>query len=277
MGKSTSRKLGAAVEAFGELPPDVLALGTPLSIHPPGRLSRAIPPALAKAIVPALVTIMLLIAAGCTAMYLAGVPLGQATPDVWMAITAPMLLFSVVTVVVRWLNARAARENPEQQSTLGVLVYPEAIVRAVPGGFDVIRWEEVRELHAPASKSVWAVVADDGRRIDLPGWVADHTDAVMHITQRAEAVLLPRFLARIEAGKKVMFGPFGLSRRFLYSKGDKLAWDDVTNLVVVDGRLRVSRGKVLPWCEYMLMAYPNGFLAHELVRRLAPPHLLVPE
>jgi hypothetical protein len=37
----------------------------------------------------------------------------------------------------------------------------------------------------------------------------------------------------------------------------------------------VNRGGLLSWCLVNLLAEPNGYLAFELVRRVAPERLLV--
>lgn len=275
MGKKQSRKLVAATEAFGELPPNVLALGKPLSVHPLGSLGKTITPAQTRLGLYTLATFLFLLAVGCAGMFLAGKPLGNANPDVWLAITLPSLVVGALFGWFGWLAGRPESADDDRATVRGLVIYPDAIVRATTDGFDVIRWDEMSELHSPSVKSGWTVVAADGRRITLPGWVADHTEAIIQICKSAETVLLPRYLAELEAGKKVMFGEFGVSRRFVYFKGDKLGWDEVTDLKAVNGSLVISRGKLLPWCYHNPLSAPNGLVAGELVNRVAPKRLLV--
>src|SRR5262249_35078105 len=91
--------------------------------------------------------------------------------------------------------------------------------------------------------------------------------------------LLPRYLQRIEEGKKVMFGPFGVSRRYVYYKQKKLAWDEVTSMKLLTGAavgLQIRCGTLFPWCTYHLMSAPNGCVAYKVLPRVAPPRLLLP-
>jgi len=93
------------------------------------------------------------------------------------------------------------------------------------------------------------------------------------------AVLHPQYLARIEMGKKVMFGPFGVSKRFVYFKNKKTSWDDVTSMRIVTGRrycLQIFCGWLLPWCTFYMLTVPNGQLVYEVIRRVAPSRLLKP-
>jgi hypothetical protein len=276
MAKRKSRKIEEAVAEFGELPSEVLSLGKPLSIHPLGGLAKAFTPVKMRVGLYAIAALLFLISLGSAVIYLAGKPLGKAPPDVWLVIALPSLLICLFVGLLGWSVGRPSADGTDPNTVRGLILFADAIVRVTKAGFDIIRWDEVRELHPPASKSVWMVVAADGRRIALPRGVTEHTQAIIHITERVEAFLLPRFMAQLEAGQKVMFGPFGLSQRFVYSKGKKLAWKEVAGLKTLNGRLQVSRGGLLPWCDYNLMAYPNGHMAYELVRRLAPSQLLVP-
>lgn len=131
----------------------------------------------------------------------------------------------------------------------------------------------------PPKAGRWRVTARDGRQIELPGWVEDEGVTIETTVERVTAVLLPQFLRRIEAGKKVMCGPFGVSRRFVYYKKKKARWDEVTSMRILTGRmycLQIFCGWPLPWCNFNILHAPNGQLVYELVRRVAPAHLLKP-
>src|SRR5437667_326843 len=141
-----SRNLQKAVEAFGELPADMAALGKPLSVHPPSTMAR--------------------------------------------------------------IGARlAVKIGAGPSNTVAMRRLADALVHVRDGEFTVIRWQDVETLDAPASARCWRVIARDGRQIDLPGWIEDDGTAIESTVERVTAVLLPQFLQRIEAGKKVMFGP----------------------------------------------------------------------
>jgi hypothetical protein len=271
MAKKKTKKQTAA-EAFGELPPEVLALGKPMSVHPLGRMGASMEDSPLGWFVMAGLSLVAMIVG--LALYLSKTPLGgKAGPEGWL-ILAGGGLFVALVCGIAGLVIRGRTKTGTPDKDRGLILYPDAVVRFRTGGFEIIPWAEVKELHAPASKTVWTIVANDGREIALPNGVAKHTDAIINICKCVDAVLMPRYMAQIEADKRVMFGPFGVSRRYVYSKDDKLAWTDVTRLEVVNGRLQVRRGGLMAWCDYHLMDYANGFLAGEIVRRLAPPALL---
>ena len=266
MAKKRSRKLSQAIEAFGELPAEVRALGKPTSVHPETGLQRSL--CLAGG------GFMLLLSVIGLGLYLSNTKLGNKAPEGWLILAGAALVFGAFCLVAGIASGRAVTAAGDK--VRGLLLFPDAVVLATDAGFDIIRWDEVAELHAPASKKVWTVAAADGRQIALPNGAADHATAVVSLCRGAEGVLLPRFRATLEAGGKVMFGTFGVSRRVLYYKGDKLAWGDVTELKTVNGRLRIGHGKMMPWCfDYNPLAGPNGFLAVDLLCQLAPPRLLV--
>jgi hypothetical protein len=294
---SKPHTLTKAVDAFGELPADVASLGKPLSVHPPlgaaqavvrmaAKIGVAAENSVAKRRLAAALTIGLpLIGAGCLIPYLNGARFGKAPPEFWLIIPVSGVVFGLISGIWWWRLSRAADDLPDQPpedptSPLpGVILYPDALVHVRKKEFTVIRWEDVRTLDAPASKSRWRVTASDGRQIELPGWIEDDGTAIESTIERVTAVLLPKFLERIEAGKKVSFGPFGVSKRAVYFKGKKADWDDVTRMRILTGRvycLQIYCGWFLPWCTFSLLTAPNGQLVYELIRRVAPARLLKP-
>jgi hypothetical protein len=143
----------------------------------------------------------------------------------------------------------------------------------------VIRWQDVDWLEAAASAGRWRITAQDGTQIDVPAWVQDEGTAIETIHDRVTDALLPRYLQHIEEGKKVMFGPFGVSKWHVYYKKKKLAWDDVTSMKLLTGAavgLQIRCGKLFPWCTYHLMQAPNGCVAYKVLPRVAPARLLRP-
>jgi hypothetical protein len=226
MKSTKSGKLDAAVNAFGQLPPEVLILGQPVSVHAPniaarlkGRLSTT---KADKRIALVLAIALPLIGAAFILPYLKGAPFGKAPPEGWLSIVGAGLLFGLLAGGY-WLHLTRSdgKGNPPEtppRFVPGVILYREGIVQADNGKFTVILWEEVDELHAPTLAGCWRVLAKDGRKVDISGWLENEGTAIAYTADRVTAVLAPRFLAIIEAGKKAMFGPFGISRRHVYYK-----------------------------------------------------------
>jgi hypothetical protein len=285
-------KRAQAIEAFGELPAEVLALGKPESVHPPTTSARigarlqtqfsADGPAARKVAVVLAVGLPLL-GAGFLIPYFKGVPFGKAPPVGWLSVTGAGVLFGLMAAGWLWHLLRTPRvERPEpagEPALPGLILYPDAVVHVCGGKFTVIRWDDVDQLDAPASAKCWRLLARDGTQIDVPYWIKDEGTAVETIHDRVTDALLPRYLQQIEEGKKVMFGPFGVSKRHVYYKQKKLAWDDVTSMKLLTGAavgLQIRSGGLLPWCTYHLMAAPNGCVAYKVLPRVAPSRLLTP-
>jgi hypothetical protein len=208
-------------------------------------------------------------------------------PEGWLILPVSGAVFGLISGIWWWRLSRAAtdaepaRPRPDPGRALpGLIVYRDALVHVRDGEFTVIRWENVHTLDAiAATGSCWRVTDRDGRHIDLPGWIEDDGTAIASTVERVTAVLLPQFLERIEAGKKVMIGPFGVSKRFVYFKQKKTAWDDVTHMRILTGTtycLQIYCGWFFPWCAFHMLTVPNGELVYELVRRVAPKRLLKP-
>jgi Family of unknown function (DUF6585) len=286
MKAKKSRKLERAIDAFGELPPEVLALGRPMSVHGPNAAARfgqqLASPKAKKHTAMAFTIALPVIGVALVSLYACDVPAGKAPPVAWLAMAGGMLLFGLLAGGFWWRLARSSGvdEEPEMRDSIpGVILFPDALVQADNGVFTIIRWDEVDELHAPALANCWRTIAKDGRQVDISGWLEDEATAIESTVARVTAVLLPRFLASIEAGKKVMFGPFGVSARNVYYKDKKLSWDDVTSMRMLTGAavgLQIFHGGLLPWCTYHLLKAPNGVIADEVIRRVAPPRLLTP-
>lgn len=281
-----SKRLKRAIETFGELPPEVLALGRPVSVHGPNaaaRFRKQLASPKAKKYTAMAFTIALpVIGLGLVILYACDVPAGKAPPILWLAMAGFLCIFGLLAGGFWWRLARSSGgdDEPEMRDSIpGVILFTDAFVQADNGVFTIIRWDEVDELHAPALANCWRAIAKDGRQIEISGWLEDEGMAIERTVARVTEVLLPRYLASIEAGKKVMFGPLGVSARGVYYKDKKLSWDEVTRMHMLTGAatgLQIFHGGLLPWCTYHLLKAPNGVVADEVIRRVAPPRLLKP-
>jgi hypothetical protein len=291
-----SRLVEKAVEAFGELPPEVRALSKPLSVHPPSAVVRkarevsekiGLPlsdPATLRKLNGVLAIVLPVLGAVLFIPYFLGAGFGKAPPEFWLMMPVNGAVFGIICALLWWRYSRAvaapAQPRPEQGGSLrGLIVYPDALVHVRDREFTVIRWADVQTLEAPALAGCWRVTARDGTQIDLPSWIEDDGTAIQSTVENVQAVLVPQFLNRIEEGKKVMFGPFGVSRRYVYYKKKKIDWDDVTSMRVLTGSvycLQIFSGWFIPWCSFSTLRAPNGQLVYETVRRVAPERLLKP-
>jgi hypothetical protein len=200
MAKKAEKLIAKATEAFGELPADVRALGGPLSVHPLSGLGKAMPPATVSLVLYVVAGVFLLAAAFGGLMFLLGQPIGTETPDVWLAISVPGILIGGFCGSLGWSLGKPSGDGTDPNTIRGLMLFPDALV------------------HAPASKSVWTVVTADGRQIGVSERLEESSTAISNLTDSVMKTLFPKLLAKVDAGKKVMFGTFGVSRRFVWTR-----------------------------------------------------------
>ena len=98
--------------------------------------------------------------------------------------------------------------------------------------------------------------------------------------------MLFAWLAAIEAGETVRIGPFGFTKEAIALRGEVLRWDEISKMWAEDtdlGCYLKIRRKLgfLPggeWCAERTSSFAgeaNAFYFFDLLRRLAPSHLLV--
>jgi len=225
-----SRNLDKAVEAFGQLPAEVAALGEPLSVHPPSAAARMLgvkltglkewlaDPVQERKRAAVMAIVMPVLGVGILILYLSGIQLGD-LPRVALLIAAGVgVLLGVLAGGYWWyLSQKAPSKSspppPDPEGSMpGFIFYPDALVQVRDDKFTVIRWKDVQTLDGPGTAPYWRITARDGRQIQLSYWVEDEATTIETIIARVTAVLLPQFLQRIASGDKVMFGPFGISK-----------------------------------------------------------------
>ena len=273
---ATKAATAAFMKRFGRLPPEVKAFGRPVSVHAPNWLSTL-------TWVGHVVVIVGLMIATAVSLTLSQVQANVAGvhPDAWQLIAAGTCFFGLVAFVSRAFTY--AGGGAAFDSGSGFLVYDEALVRASAAGYTVIRWDEVEAILPPRASGTYGrtrVVAHDGRAIDLSAKVAGGGGLLGAAYERVHAQLVPAYLARIAAGETVATGGLGVSRDGLTWKRKSLAWDAVTSLVLLSGGatgLQVTTGRLwlVAWCLFDHASVANGSVAVELVRLVAPEHLLL--
>ncbi len=284
------------MEAFGELPPEVAALGKPMSVHPPSaavmmsakldaKFQAVDWSALPFRIALAVLTFALpFVGCGFTIFFLLDVPMGNGPPSLWLTMPLNGVVFGGISAFLWWRltrNAKTSQPTPKQPpkpgaSLPGVIIYLDALVHVCDGKFTMIRWDDVQTIdHATGGN--WCITAKDGSKIELPTWIEDDATAIESTIDHVTAMLLPQYLDRIDAGKKVMFGPFGVSKRYVYYKDKKADWNDVTSMRILTGvgySLQIFCGWPLPWCSADLLSAPNGQMVYKLMCEVAPKRLL---
>jgi hypothetical protein len=286
-----------------KLPPEVRALGRPVHTHAPAALLRAVDRAIdatrfnlrfhsagiervifwvGAVFFLALVPVFLL-------MYFF-VPITDAPQESALGMAGFGLLAGLASLVYALRSGRA--QGPGQAIELkgGVrrpvahrrsyFVYHDGLAVVQGEEWTVVRWDEIRELQSPTiTGSSFQIVTRQGREVLIDQWVKDYGTLIQSVLDRVDELLLPPALEAVEAGRRVQFGPFGVSRRGLTYKGKKLPWKDVKSMWLQVWRgarlLRIRRrGGLFLWCWYDINRIPNDHVFYHVLCRTAPPHLL---
>jgi hypothetical protein len=290
-----SPNLQKAREAFGELPPEVLALGEPESVHPPSaharmseRVSEAVgignPGQIAK-ICGVLAFVFPVLGLLLFLPYLGNVPFGKAPPIGWVIMPINGVIFALVAGGCWWhFSKKAEQEVPasvrdkDRVIMPGLMVYPSALVHVRGRAFTTMRWEDIVQIDSPVRSNVWRLTDSNTQQIDIPSLIEDEGGALGTAIDRVTAVMLPRMLQQVENNETVRFGMLGISKQYVYWKSDRAMWDELTGMRILTGsvyQLQVFKGSPIPWMSWNPMEAPNGQMVVGLIRRVAPPRLLV--
>lgn len=161
------------------------------------------------------------------------------------------------------------------------VVYDEGFAAVEGDAFEFMPWREVSEVcNASAGLNrIFTVSGADGRKIDIPPGVTEAGELRLAIQQRVNELLLPRALAKIDAGKSAKFGPFAVSKPGLKYKDRSAIWDDVKSIEIQSGRggRRLTiycERRLLAWCWCDLDSIPNHQTLYDVICRTAPEQLL---
>lgn len=251
------------------VPPQIAALGHPLQAHRQLR-SRA-------ALVVILTGVFFLLAAGLCVVTYMKVPIeNDVVPqETMLNIAGGVALLGSALFFGGWRKGGLRTRRPRWT----YFVYPQALVQLDDEVASVIRWDDITELHSPKNLGDYRITTKDGRTFPIRHGVQDHTGLIASVVQNVQEQVLSPAKQAVDAGQKVTFGPFEVSREAISYKGKTLSWDQVAALEVQIGRagrrLRIRRsGALLPWCYANLASFPNGVLLPELLNYVCPDRLL---
>ena len=244
----------AFVAKFGRLPPEVKALGRPVSVHAPNWLSTLTGSGVNRVGLLVASAVLLTATAAAYTYYRMQANVAGVHPDAWQLIAAGFGVPGLGSLL-SWMRVRRGGGGASDAG-VGFLVYDEALVRAAAAGYTAIRWDEVKAIVPPMESGTYGrwgptrVVARDGRSIDLSFKVAGEGTLLGTTYERVLAQLVPACLARIAAGETVTIGGLGLSQDGLTWKRKSLAWGHITGLLIVYGAsngLRITAGRFGLW------------------------------
>jgi hypothetical protein len=179
---------------------------------------------------------------------------------------------------------------------LFVLVYPTGLLRLRRGEVDSFPWPEIEQVRLRVKRAegpeltrdaegrpaacwipvdaptiqLWAagvaLVRADGQEASFGPALADFPALAEEVQRRTFANLWPRFWDRFRAGEVVPFGALELSPAGIRHEKKLLAWRDLKELTIAQGRLTIKQdGRWLPWALLQVPTIPNPHVLFALV------------
>jgi hypothetical protein len=227
----------------------------------------------------------------------------EALPPEVTALGEPEFLHFLNNNPLGSLAGQAPMPRPDQSRYIS---YPEALVLYEKGEFTIIPWEAIAEFQ-PSRGFITA----DGQKFAVDRAVTNWSALHQRLEREIKERVLPAAWRTIQDGGSVVFRPFTqpwnatVDRILSYPDPPLLApltirdagishasktlrWTDMAGPTIVVKKTRVGlvirkvlviqaqRG-ILDWCRIDVGTIPNGDVLLEIVRRVSPAHLLVPE
>jgi hypothetical protein len=249
-----------------EEPPELAALGPPLSVHQPGWLAS-------------------MSGFARLATFVFGLVLLVAPVAVVNAVDADQLpesarLVLVFGPILACLTCLLIAVWPKSPYTYQV--HDDALVVSDRKTMRIIPWDQIQAIlpEMPLLKDL-TLVTRDGQQVPITN-VRGYHELVQAVLVRVRDHLLPLMINKAQAGRMVEFGALSVSSDALSYKGNTVPWEEVTQLLILTGsgfrKLMAYRRGLLsfwPFCQLNLNTVPNELLLRELLKRIAPSRLLV--
>jgi Family of unknown function (DUF6585) len=259
--------IAVLVGPLEEEPPELAALGPPLSVHRPGWLAS-------------------MSGFGRLATFVFGLVLLVAPLAVVNALDADQLpqsarLVLVFGPILACLTCLLIAVWPRSPYTYQV--HDDALVVSDRKTMRIIPWDQIQAIipERPLLKDL-TVVTRDGQEVPITN-VRGYHQLFNTLFIQVRDHLLPLMIRKANAGRMVQFGPLGVSSDALCYQGQTTPWDEVSQMLIMTGsgmyQLMVYHRSSLgiwPFIRLSLGTLPNDLLLRELLKHIAPSRLLVP-
>jgi hypothetical protein len=139
-----------------------------------------------------------------------------------------------------------------------------------------VHWDSVDELRLSGvrvgmeANVSWrfVVVRRDGVEVAAGGEFPGVHNVVEAISEAVTARVLPKYLARIEAGATVRVGPFTVTREGIAKDGEEMLWRHVSEVEIRNGMVHVNRMDKAFGLTATAGAVPNAVAFAELARHV---------
>lgn len=196
--------------------------------------------------------------------------------------------FELFLLVIVPLSGGALLLHMYRERRLFVLIYPTGLLRLRRGEVDSFPWRDVDHIRLKVQRATGAEIHRDAEGqptacwlpVDIPTfqlWTASLTVAredglVVHfgpvltdydllaeeVQKRTFTVIWPLVWNGLLEGKVIAFGDLEVSRIGVRHAGKFLAWSDLKEISIAQGKLSIKQGgKWLPWLVLDVSSIPN--------------------
>jgi hypothetical protein len=155
-------------------------------------------------------------------------------------------------------------------------LYENGLILATGGGSHAFSWDAIGEVRVSgvrmrsADTVSWrcALIREDGAEAVIGPEFPDVQVIVETVSAAVTERLLPKYIARIETGGKVRFGPFTISRDGIAKDGEEVPWTQVTDVEISNGMVYVARQDRPNGLTATAGEVPNAVAFSELARHV---------
>ncbi len=146
-------------------------------------------------------------------------------------------------------------------------------------GLQQVRWEQIEAVWQRVTKHYtngvytgtthsYTVQAQNGVKLVLDDKLAKVEDLGNAIQAGAAKALWPKYVAALQAGQRLTFGPLVLDANGLTAGKKALQWKDIKAIKIARGVISVKKeGGWLSWASATVPQIPNFYIFYELVGR----------
>ena len=146
-------------------------------------------------------------------------------------------------------------------------------------GLKQVRWEQIEAVWQRVTKHYtngvytgtthhYTVQAQNGVKLVLDDQLAKVEDLGNAIQAGAAKSLWPKYVAALQAGQRLVFGPLALDANGLYASKKALQWKDIKAIRIARGIISIKKeGGWFNWASATVPQIPNFYIFYELVAR----------
>jgi hypothetical protein len=162
---------------------------------------------------------------------------------------------------------------------LGVALYEGGFALKDRQGIKQVRWNDIESVWQDVTNHyrygikvsttyLYTIQTADKTKIKLDNKYPKIGDLGKAISIGATNALLPKYIASINSGQRVTFGPLALDRAGMYLGNKALTWQEIKAVKIAQGIISVKKeGGWFNWATVTVPQIPNFFVFYDLVSR----------